>query len=268
MKGLMVLLALLAVIAGAVMGAGYYLYGDRFYDIITAAEARLGAVSKPSGDPSSEPETNTDAAAVGAEGGNATAGQNADRPRGAALPRTARPVRFEDPEARFAAVFPGPVSRFDNYLSGLVPDLISTSQTYAASGVDIVAQVSILNWRDEVRATAEDLANGFADDPDRTMGEAAAQAILSALLGDTATVEGVRGFTAYGRQSVELTGLTPDGDGGQHRSVVWLMPGADNLIAVVIRAYSDRGLLGAEATQFNQNFSLQIAEVPGLGIPQ
>ena len=278
MKGLIVLLALLAVIGGAIMGAGYYLYGDKFYDILTAAEARLttqGLDEIPVDEAMSEavdevqdsmPIADQTAGGQGVTDTNAAApdtvpaGEQPIASDVVALPP--QPVRFEDSEGRFAAVFPGQVSRFDNYLSGLVPELISSSQTYAASGLDIVAQVSILTWREEVLATAADLATGFADDPDRTMGEEVAQSILTALLGDGATVEGVRGFDAFGRQSVELTGLIPDGDGGLHKSVVWLMPDANNLIAVVIRAYNDRGLLGTEATQFNQNFSLQVATVP------
>ena len=271
---------MLGIIGSVIVGVGYYFYGDRFYDIITAAEARLKASElEASADGEAAPVSTAAAPETAAEGSDAEAvAEPVTSPPPAAVGETTpaqpappqsqqiatarpdpRPVRFADEQGRFAAVFPGPVSRFDNYLAGLTPELISSSQTFAATGLDIVAQVSILNWRDDVLATANDLASGFASDPDRTMGEATAQAILNALLGDTATVEGVRGFVAYGRQSVELTGLIPDGDGGLHKSVVWLMPDTANLIAVVIRAYSDQGLLGPEATRFNQDFSLQAA---------
>ncbi|MEO0393530.1 MAG: hypothetical protein AAF213_09805 [Pseudomonadota bacterium] len=312
MKGLFVLLTMLAVIGGLIVGVGYYIYGDKFYDILTMAEARLQAAADanenqadqpPEGD-AQAPGLNTTLPLAGgvppsspdpvapaqtppgddaapppldiAAQDNLPASQQPTQPvKPQATPQATQqtaqqvaprpppsPVRFADRQGRFAAIFPGPVSQFDNYLAGLVPNLVGSSETFAATGLDIVAQVSILNWRDDVSATANDLAQGFAEDPDRTMGEETASAILDALLGDTATVEGVRGFNAYGRQSVELTGLIPDGDGGMHKSVVWLMPDAANLIAVVIRAYSDRGLLGPEATRFNQDFSLQAAAIP------
>ena len=45
MKGLFVLLTMLAVIGGLIVGVGYYIYGDKFYDILTMAEARLQAAA-------------------------------------------------------------------------------------------------------------------------------------------------------------------------------------------------------------------------------
>tara|TARA_X000000368_G_scaffold413152_1_gene400740 strand:+ start:2799 stop:3662 length:864 start_codon:yes stop_codon:yes gene_type:complete len=274
-KGFLVLIGMLAVIGAAIAGVGYYLYGDRFIDMVTVAEARVKAAALQAGELANEAvdavDQGIDNLPVEAPGDNAPhtaidTVENAPRvevteqaqpapeePRPAFAPE---PVRFSDPQGRFSALFPGKVGAFENYLVNTAPDKIGNSRTFAASGREIVAQVTVLSWAPEFLPAAKGFAADIAVDPaDTVFGETGKQ-LTTMLLGEGSAIEAVREFDAFDRRSVELTGMVPNGEGGFHRSVVWLMPGEADMIAVILRAYDDSGLLGIEAQAFNENFAI------------
>jgi hypothetical protein len=300
-KGFFVLIVMLAIIGAVIAGVGYYIFGDRFYDIIAVTEARVKATALQAG------ELARDASDVATNVGNSmndlgNSGQSSGAAPGGAVdqvqnapPVVAReapvqtptqtaetevaqvappvappaqpefrpePVAFSDDQGRFSAVFPAKVSVFENYLVSAAPDKISQSRTYAASGREIVAQVTVLTWHPDYLPAARGLLADIAIDPADTIFGPTGRQLTTMLLGEGSAVKAVREFDAFERKSVELTGLIPNGEGGFHRSVVWLMPGVQDMVAVVLRAYDDAGLLGVEAAQFNQNFVLLTQPVP------
>ncbi|GEM_PF-1821144 len=283
MKGFLVLIGMLAVIGAVIAGVGYYLYGDRFIDMVTVAEARVKAAALQAGELADEAvdavgegiDEGMDNVPVEAPGDHVPDSaphsaidtvENAppvkvtepvqrapEEPRPAFAPE---PVKFSDPQGHFSALFPGKVGAFENYLVNTAPDKIGSSRTFAASGREIVAQVTVLSWAPEFLPAAKGFAADIAVDPaDTVFGETGKQ-LTTMLLGEGSAIEAVREFDAFDRRSVELTGMVPNGEGGFHRSVVWLMPGEADMIAVILRAYNDSGLLGVEAQAFNENFAI------------
>jgi hypothetical protein len=234
-KGLFVLLLVLALLAGLAYAGGYYLYGERINDILLATEAKLRAKALRDG---SEP----DAA------GEPVQAENAEP----AAPPAMQSVQFTDQQQRFTAIFPGPVSEFDVIAGEIDPAVVRQQWTYAAVGQDIVAQVTILDWQDAFLPEARKLY----DDPASLIFEPSGRKLVDMLMGEQAEIQLVRDFEAFGRYSIELTGYLPNGEGGWHRAVIWIMPAPGNLVVVILRAAGDKLLLGGEATQFNASFAL------------
>ncbi|MBV6634202.1 MAG: hypothetical protein KI792_14340 [Alphaproteobacteria bacterium] len=300
MKGLLVLLSMLAVLAAAGAIIGYAVFGKDFYDIITVAEARLKAAEReaqelglidgstedgqaenaPPADGSSGPPSevaSTPAGDANAGGGLPPLPGDASVPSNqqpAAQQPTAPPpaqvavvtppaastaqqaVTFTDTDQLFSSVFPAPVSRFEDFVQGIDPEMVAESVTYAAAGAEIIAQVSRLRWQDEFAPVIPPFLDAVRRDPVPALASELGQRMVAVLMGEGTRIDQVRRFDAFGRDAVELTGAIPDGDQGGHYAVIWLMPDGDHLILVVLRAYDNTGLLGAEAAQFNQSFQL------------
>ncbi|MEM6903496.1 MAG: hypothetical protein AAF556_09700 [Pseudomonadota bacterium] len=296
MKGLLVLLTMLAVLAAAGGAIGYAVFGDDFYDIITVAEARLKAAQREAQELAGSADTDATERGDVAEaddrdgtdqGGETASGQASlpgaenggddvsDQPSAVAAPKeqqvaarpapgqalTAQAVIFTDDDGLFSSVFPAPVSRFDNFVQGIDPEMVSKSVTYASAGREIIAQVSHLSWQQQFAPVIRPMLDAIRLDPKPALASELGQRLVSVLLGEGTRIDQVRRFDAFDRDAVELTGAIPDGDQGGHYAVIWLIPDAEKLFVVVVRAYDNNRLLGAEAAQFNQNFQLLPQEV-------
>lgn len=298
MKGLLVLLVVLALTAGVGAGIGYYLYGDDFIAMITIAEARRQADERqsqtdehqrdadqpppdaeppprqePTGQTAPEPPRRTPLPGFGevvtavkrvAESIGKSAESTATAHPDTATRRSTEPdpgrifghFVFTDPDKLFTADFPGPVEAFQNEEARRLPDLLTGSTTYAGLGRAIIAQVTVLRWRPDATAT---LAR-FGRNPTDLQRDPTGKTLLQAVLGDGVSLEQPRRFTAFGRKALELTGDLPNGEGGWHRAVIWLLPGKDDLLLAVIRSFDDLGLLSDEAISFNQSFRLIVPD--------